>query len=91
MRFALFAAHPRSLHHNRYDTSAVPDRVLHEIAEDLVDLVGVEPGLWQVVRGLEAEPVLGLAGGDPAGDDLARPLGHVDELAAHLHPAGLDP
>src|SRR5262249_40658405 len=33
------------LDHDGHDTSAVPNRVLHQVAEDLVDLVGVQPGL----------------------------------------------
>src|ERR1700689_4281080 len=60
-RFLLIAAQPRALHHDRHDTSPVPDRVLHEVAEDLVDLVGVEPGLREAAGGLKAEPVLRLA------------------------------
>src|SRR5215831_11005068 len=42
------AADMRALYHNGHDTSPVPDRVLHEVSEDLVDLVGVQPGIWQV-------------------------------------------
>src|SRR5579864_266931 len=88
--FALITVHPRALYHDRNDTSPVPDRVFHEVAEDLVDLVGIQPGLRQVGRRVQPEPVFRLAGGDPASDDLAGPLGDVDELAPHLHPAGLD-
>src|ERR1700724_1253890 len=57
------------LHHNRHGTSAVTYRVLDEVAEDLVHLVRVQPGLRQVRRGLDPEPVRGVAGRDPAGDD----------------------
>src|SRR3984893_2584505 len=45
------------LHHNRHGSSAVTYRVLDEVAEDLVHLVRVQPGLRQVRRGLAPEPV----------------------------------
>ena len=40
----------RRLHHDGHGAGAVPDRVLHQVAEDLVDLVGVQPGLGQLAR-----------------------------------------
>ena len=79
------------LHHNRHGTSAVPYRVLDEVAEDLVHLVRVQPGLRQVRRGLDPEPVRGVAGRDPPGDDLLGPLRDVHQLAVDLDPARLDP
>src|SRR5215469_134610 len=86
----LVAADPRALYHDRYDTSPVPDGVFHEVAENLVDLVGVQPGVRQVAGDLEAVPVLRLAGRHPARDEPASPLGDVDQLAVHFHPARLD-
>src|SRR6202044_377565 len=48
----LVAADPRALYHDRYDTSPVPDGVFHEVGEDLVDLVGVQPGVREVADDL---------------------------------------
>src|SRR5215831_14537113 len=78
------------LYHNRHRTSTVPDRVLHQIPEYLVHLVGVQPGLGKLAGDGHLEPLRRLPGGDPAGDYLLRPLGDADELAVDLHPAGLD-
>ena len=75
------------LYHDSHGTSTVPDRVLDQVAEDLVDLVRVQPGLRQLRRGLDAEPVGRVTGGHPAGDDLLHPLRDVDQLAVHLDPA----
>ena len=63
------------------------DRVLDQIAEYLVHLVGVQPGLGQFPGDYHAEPVGRLPGGHPPGDDLLYPLGDADELAVDLHPA----
>src|SRR5580692_7851729 len=79
------------LDHSCHATSAVPERILNKVDQDLVDLVSVQPGFRQLTGHLEPEPVLGLAAGDPAGDDLAYPLRDVDQLAVHFHPPGLDP
>jgi hypothetical protein len=78
------------LYHNRHRTSTVPDRVLDQVAEYLVHLVGIQPGLGQLPGDHHPEPVPGLPGGDPPGDDLLHPFGNADELAVDLHPAGLD-
>src|SRR5215472_16036068 len=78
------------LYHNRHRTSTVPDRVLHQVPEYLVHLVGVQPGLGKLAGDDHLEPLRRLPGGDPAGDYLLHPLGNADELAVDLHPAGLD-
>ncbi len=74
----------RWLHHNRYRTSAVPQRVLHQVADDLVDLVLVQPGFRQRSIDLEPEPVWIFARRDPAGDDPAGLGGDVHHLPVHL-------
>jgi len=89
-RFLLIAADWCALHRHRYGSSSVPDGVFHEVAEDLVDLVGVKPGLREVGGGLQPEPIRRFPEGDPAGDDLAGALRNVDELPADPHTAGLD-
>src|SRR6516165_11148897 len=86
----LVAADARALYHNGHDTSPVPDRVLHEVSEDLVDLVGVQPGVRQAGTLLQAETVLRLAGGDPARHELPCSFRDIHELPVYLHPAGFD-
>ena len=43
-------------HHGGYGTSPVPDRVLDQVSQDLVDLVRVQPGLRQFAGHLQLEP-----------------------------------
>src|ERR1700722_264326 len=81
----------RWLHHNSYGPSAVPHGVLHEVAEDLVDLVLVQPGFREGVVHFEPEPVRLVARRDPAGDRLLRAGGNVHQLPVYLEPPGLDP
>src|SRR5271165_3751522 len=45
VEFSLFAVQLCRFHHDCYDTSPVPDGVFRQVAEDLVDLVGIQPGL----------------------------------------------
>src|SRR5262245_54413299 len=58
-------SHDRRLHHSRYGTSPVTDRILDQVREDLVDLVGIEPGLWQLACYLDLVPVVGVASRHP--------------------------
>src|SRR5215472_1579298 len=78
------------LYHDSHGTSTVPHRVLDEVPENLVHLVGVEPGFRQFRGNDHTEPVRGIAGRDAAGDYLLYTFGDVDELTVNLHPARLD-
>src|SRR5260370_5664087 len=74
-----------ALYHASDDTTTVADGVLHEVAGELVDLVGVQPGLGQALRGgLEAEPVFRLARRDPAPHDPLCPGRDVNHPPAAL-------
>src|SRR5215470_14241774 len=69
----------------------VPDRILNEVREDLVDLVGVKPSLWQPGGNLDLESALRLPRRDPASYHASRAGREVDKLALHLDPPCLDP
>jgi hypothetical protein len=78
--------HDRRLHHSRNGTSTVSDGVLNKVGQDLLDLIGIQPGLGQSRGRLDAVPVLGVAGRYPAADNLPGPRRNVDQLAMDLYP-----
>src|SRR5580704_9264658 len=79
------------LHHDSHGTSTMPHGVLNKVAQDLVDLVRVEPCLGKLVGDHDLVPVGLVAGRHPPGDELLHSFRDADELPVDLHPARLDP
>ncbi len=66
-------------------------RVLQQVAEHLVELVGIGPQLSQRARDRHPEPVRGVPGGDHRRDVPPDDGADVDGLTAYLQPPGVDP
>src|SRR6266542_252595 len=80
----------RSSHHDCHRTSTVAQRILNKVAQDLINLVGIQPHLRDPVVFLEPEPILVLASRHPPCYQLANAVGDVHHLAVHLEPPGFD-
>src|SRR3954452_13909177 len=76
--------------HDGDRATAVAQGVLDKVADDLRELVRIDPHLREVAVGDQVEPGLVLAGGYPCGEGLVHDGDDVDHLLAELEPAGLD-
>lgn len=76
---------------DRDSSLAVPHGIFQEVAEHLVDLVGVGPQIGQRLLDAQQEPVGRLPGGDVGLDVPSDGGADVDGLAAHLQLTGVDP